>query len=335
MSDYPESLEKSPEKLLEYYWADYIELLCLANPDKMISKSDFVNRVKNRSNDFNDPLADDIQIDLDFYKDGPFQEEDADLSINDKWSNRTNDYFRFLIGRVNNFGESYPFEVSSDKKIFSLKTNFSDSQKLYIFFLFSSNLKYFSPKMTSIFTGSFEKICVEATKSYLVGWDVHSFGVGAEVHSKYEGKLWKKITSLSEDLCGKLICDEKDFPSNNRGDGGLDIVAWKKFNDSQDGFPIIFGQCACTKEWNIKQHSSNHERWGERIKTKSRPLNIIYVPICFRDASGQWYKKDEISNSILLDRLRLNEIVTNIESFQTSNSYEVVDNLISLEESCI
>ncbi len=332
--NYPETLDNTPDKQLEYYWADYIELLCLANPDKMISKADFIRRIQRHTNDFSGPM-DDPSIEQELYEDKQGKIDASESGLDDKWTIRTNDYFKFLSSRQKMFGNFYPFELSANKKILTTKDSFSDQQKLYLFLLFSSNLKYFDRSQRQTLTGSFEKLCVAATKSFFYGWNIHSFGVGAEMDSKYKGTLWEKINSLSQDLCGKLICDEKDFPPQNSGDGGIDIVGWKNFEDFQDGFPIIFGQCACTKTWDIKQHSSNQERWGERIKTKAPPINLIYAPICFRKANGDWYRSDEIRKSILVDRLRLKEIFPDIETFQTCLSYEVVNELILLEESVI
>lgn len=320
---YPESLENTPVKKLEYYWADYIELLCLANPDKSISKSDFVARVKNRNTDFEDPSDDMLD-----------EEGDWDDNSSDQWTKRTNDYFRFLTCREKLFNDFYPFYFSENKKVLNAHEEITEKHKLYIFFLFASNLRYFRDE-TQKLTGSFEKICIDATKIFFKGWDIHSFGVGAEVESKYHGTLWNKMASLIEDLRGKLIAEEKDFKSDNRGDGGLDIVGWKQFNDSQDGFPILFGQCACTKTWDVKQHSSNQEVWGERIKTKAPPFNLIYAPICFRNANGDWYRSDEIRKSIMVDRLRLKDALVDTESFKNSESYQIVSDLILLEESII
>ncbi len=73
------------------------------------------------------------------------------------------------------------------------------------------------------------------------------------------------------------------------------------------------GQCACSADdWENKQFESHYLTWRNRINFMHRPANFVFVPICFRDSNGNWFDKDKIHDSILIDRLRICALLSDV-----------------------
>ena len=127
---YPQSLENPPKSFVhDFQWADYIELLCLANIDGEYSLEDFLSRVQDRTDDLRE-----IEDETD---DETVPNEERD----DKWYARAEDYFTHLQFRQREFGDFYPFKISSSTTI-KVKEPLDEKHKLYLFFLFAANLRY-------------------------------------------------------------------------------------------------------------------------------------------------------------------------------------------------
>ena len=319
---YPQSLDKLPKKYIYHFqWADYIELLCLVNMDGEFSQSDFLSRVQNRADDLCE-----------------IEEENGDNSLpalgnDDKWNSRATDYFAHLEFRLREFGEFYPFEFSSSTSI-KLKESLNDKHKFYLFFLYAANLRYCIEHKTDL-TGNFELISREALKQMLPeNAKVHVFGKGPEVESHYQGTIWNKIKSLAKDLRAVLNVTEDDFNANTTGDRGLDIVGYVPCLDEANGMLSVFGQCACSPDhWTTKQHSSGWDAWSPVLQMCPPPTNTTFIPLCFRNISGDWDNKLSIHNSLLIDRLRFIRLLSqHFTVFSEYSSYSVINSLIQLKE---
>jgi hypothetical protein len=295
------NLDNLPMSAADHMWADYIELLCLLNVDGFISKADILDRVRERKDLGGEieELSEDI---LEVTEDG------SDLSsaeVRDKWSLRVDDWFKHFAYRSAIFDMFYPFVLSSDEKSLSRQTEINPKHKLYIFLLLVSAQNRIKGDRNPL-TFSFEILSSLALRSCLpASADIHVFSRNPYGTRRYGGTIWEKLTKLNEDLRGKLLANEEDFSLQNNADEGLDIVAWVPMGDSVNGSLLVFAQCACTPKWVDKQHSSSAAKWGDLIHMKSPPINMVFIPYCFRQASGAWWKEHEIQKSVLVDRPRL------------------------------
>ncbi len=295
-SSAPIELTAPPKTNDVYMWADYIELLCLVNPDRVYSKADIIDRFS-ESLDLDEEL---VRID----KEGevtPLRPTER----NDKRANQAYDWYAHLLYREATFGDSYPFYLSSNGDTLHRYPELTAKHKVYIFFLLAANLRYLQEHHP--ITSSFEIVSLEALKNYLPNQAlVYPFGKGSSSGARYTGRLFDKIKRLAEDLGERLNCDESNFKPTNSGDGGLDIVAWLPFDgDPSTGFVIVFAQCACTADWDVKQLSSSRVRWSRYIVFSVPPTNICFIPICFRSSTGSWDNPTDILETILIDRVRL------------------------------
>lgn len=317
-------LETLPTSALfnQHIWVDYIELLCLVNVDREVSKADLSDRFRDRK-------------DLGEVEGGP--EDIDDLTPekeNDKWEERTEDWFRHLSYRAGVFKAFYPFRLSDDGNVLLVQTSQTTKRKLYVSLLLSSNLGRITSHKDAL-TRSFELLSAEALKTCLPPQaQIHVFGTSAAANGRYRGNLWTKIQKLARDLREQTLIPENKFSKEDSGDNGLDIVGWVPFSDSDDNNSrlIVFGQCACTEEWVTKQHSSSADRWRQVISLKAPSNNVAFIPFCFRDANGTWHKPQDIC-SILVDRPRFIHLLRNkMPSFEAQSSYGVVGEVLKQRE---
>lgn len=316
-------LDRMPRPSDPYLWADYIELLCLFNQDLTMSRGDIESRLRHIAGE-KSGLADELHPGI------------ADR-LNDKISKRLDDWFRHLEYRVHAFSTSYPFYIEGkelkciEKKLLSLE------QKLYLFLLLASNLRYVDDKTENKVSSVFEIVSLLALKSYMPSQSkVYLFGSNAIKNERwrYRGKLWNKLNALADDIGEMIVPKEDPFDPQNTGDGGLDLVGWALPGDTQPSFLLVFAQCACRNdEWVEKQHSSSASSWRPYINFTVPPINIAFIPFCFRQANGNWHHKYDIKESILMDRLRLIHLTRRKARSLRKLAFGIVDTVLEYSES--
>ena len=323
----PLSLEKLPEQAKTIYlWADYIELLSLSNVDQEISGADLLDRIQERQ-DLSDAEIDDNNIQRD---------DENSSNQQDKYTRRMHDWFKHLKIRQDVLGDRYPFIVEGN----ICKVNPSVDLywcNLYSFLLYCSNLRVLTNRaQITILTSIFEMVCLEALKSYMPKSALtYLFGANSKYEPQYAGNLWQRISALADDLKEDLVCKEEEILQSG-GDRGLDIVSWVPFCDGCQTKLLVFGQCASSPtEWTQKQHEAGQSRWGNYINFHSPLTSMIFVPLFFRNNFAQWEDKFLIENSILIDRYRLMELLTDhkLPSVIFSDIEETISALLDYKES--
>ncbi|WP_130854977.1 hypothetical protein [Olivibacter jilunii] len=312
------------QKKDNHHWADYLELLCVFNIDKMLSQNDFIDRLSNRRD----------REDTD-----DFKKHRAAIEINQNNSILAEDVYSLIAYRVEVFKGYYPFYLSDDNKVIYFKEDISDRSKIYILMLFCSCLGAFS-KYNSIFTSSFEQLSLLVLKAVLpAGAEVHLFGssniesVGEE--SKKNELFWEKLTTLAEHLREQVLIKREDLSEKNRGDGGLDIYGLSRLGDKNKHFPIYFCQCACTPEWVNKQHSSKFDSWNEFITLSTYPLNVVFIPYSFRRANGNWHEEYKIKKSVVFDRQRMLHHLHEEIELKKFDSFDIIAEILATKESVV
>jgi hypothetical protein len=282
----------------EHHWADWVELLCVADPDTVMDES----RVRQEARQQNEDLGEGSSIDE--------GEEEADESLEkaekvDRWNKRVENWFAHLRFRARQLGSAYPFVIKEGENSVRLKAPLTDAHKLYLALLMASNLNYF-PKDQSNLTASFEVFCLVIFKQWMPApAEVMWFGANKLNKTEFTGRLWKKVGMLAERLNETVTAKEGDFPKNDCGDHGLDLLARIPSGDTLPGTVLMFGQCACTVEWVDKQDSSSGNSWKHLVSLMSNPLNVVFIPFCLRNSDGTWHQPSDQRGHVLMDRVRL------------------------------
>jgi hypothetical protein len=319
-------LETLPKTYDSYEWADYVELLCLTNKDRRISKADALDFIRERIKDLKEgqlegsaaeeeEIKEEMEIEDTTDDDEDIDEETFEPAIaDDKWDTRGNDWFSHLEYRAGAFAEFYPFRVIKGGTVLVLtgsKDRMSLQRKLYIFLLLASNLRYFSEADRTAIASIFEIASFHALQTYLPsGGRVHMFGKhGLNRSGRYSsGTLWQKLNRMADDIRAKVICEKSDFKPTNTGDAGLDLLAWLPLEEDSSlrrGFIIVFGQCACTHGWVEKQFETSYDIWKDFMSFTIYPVRLTFIPYCFRKSSGVWHDYTKIHATVVVDRLRL------------------------------
>lgn len=338
---YLKELQNKPsfQKYRSFLWADYIELLCLANQDGELSHIDVIDRLLERERDLSEGDDDDLKEMEDLEKednDKPTQRSEIPI----RWENYLSAWFNVLQYRQVLHGELYPFEIS--EKVIKRKTGqLTKLNKLYLYLLLCSNLYLFDSATRVTLTSSFEMVSFNAFRNLLPEQaETHVFGSNPLNNTgKFrQGSLRQKITILSSELNEALFpgINENNY-INNVGDGGLDLVAWLPTGDALPSSVIYFAQCACTEEWTTKQYSSSHDAWAGRILFKNHINNTIFIPFCFRAADGTWFSIEDIKMSFLVDRKRLLHYYFQKENiiFNDLPAHHIVEQIISAREDIV
>lgn len=306
--NYLRSLAKPPDSFGNINkWADYIEALCLASIDKIITADDIYDKLYGDKSDDESSTStieyetEDGESDIDEY----ITESSSEKS--DVRQSKINDVFEFLISRESLFKENYPFKISLGPRYIELNKKISMRQYSYLGLLISSNLDYFSYfksdltinfELNSLFV--FKKLFPENAK-------IEYFGKGASRNSVFSAnKLIDRIKQLSEVLKFPLapIFNEDEIGHNNTGDGGLDLVGWYDIADDNSGKIINFGQCACGKDWFDKQFDISISKWKNYIHPLHPILTTLITPSSYRKYDGTWYNNMKIYDCIIIDRSR-------------------------------
>lgn len=317
-----------------HHWADYVELLCMTDPDGQFSAerlaevADFAADLLATSPDAQDVEPGDIESFLarsgaEHLSSFDEQEldEDADLDEDEEgdlnyaefgraaeeadnryeWCQRV---FASLESRARALGGHYPFEVDSSA-LHIVRSELTDERRAYVFLLCCSSLSYVSRQTLQRLTAIFEVVSFEVLKRMLpAGAEVDVYGTArGRVQSRFTGTQFQRLQSLATELRGKVIAEAVDFHPRDRGDNGLDLVAWIPMGDHSKGVPSFFGQSACGRGWEGKQYEASHERWREFIHLTSPSTKVTFIPHYYRKVGEAWYAESEVSG-VVIDRLR-------------------------------
>jgi hypothetical protein len=274
-------------------WADFIELLCLTNPDKEISLNDII------SNYTQEDIAD-VQDGDELYSERSLKLRADFLEI-----------FRYLASRKNILSEFYPFESIDNDTIKLL--DIDEAKMVYIYFLFSSNTRFFIDKtIPPFFTASFECLSLVFMKLIYPNFRNELFGTANKPGDLfYGGTLLEKLTKLS--LCLNTTLNQRviNDPHNRAasGDKGLDIVSFYALDTNHHKtayIPVCMGQCSCSYDaWKDKQSSISYDVWRDRLNTITAFHRYMFIPFPLRGINGGWADEEHDGiQTIIIDRFR-------------------------------
>ena len=308
-----EALENLPKYRDLHIWADYTELLCFFHPDGLMSKGELADRVSEGRIVGETSPADEDAIDSEKEAYDP-ESADETKSMPSKVTARDEqlieDIFEHLKYRYTSFGQAYPFTFSPEKNCIEVHASQSAIQSLYLLTLLGANLRLV-PKAAdrNTIADIFEVISAEAIRKYLpIHAEIDVFGANSYATKQpYTGHIFTKIEALAKYTRNSLHpnCKKSTFKPNDTGDGGLDVIAKIPILDRAGSELLLFGQCACTEAWVIKQFSSMAITWRNKITFDLDPINCVFVPFCYRAPTGEWFNRDKIVNSMMWDRLRI------------------------------
>jgi len=74
---------------------------------------------------------------------------------------------------------------------------------------------------------------------------------------------------------------------------------------------IVLGQCACGKDWDIKQNDT--EFFKNYFDIKKTPIHIMFIPYAISNTGDRFHQHDRVLDRLFFDRKRI------IEQFEECN----------------
>lgn len=291
-----------------FVWSDYVEIRCFVHPDGLFSRSSLSETTEEMEEvvgDIDLEVPDEELEDDEEEAHGDEGFDDSPPEKQDRRSRKAAEVFSHIRVRSHLFGEElYPFIIDDESKSISLKEELTEWHHAYIQLLISSALRYVPHTRRQEVTDKFEVVSHEIFKQLMpAGWEVHQFGKNSS--TRYTGHLFDKLTALAADVRGMITCLRKDFDENDRGDGGLDLVAWHPMGDSRRSMPIAFAQCGCTADsYGPKTLDASPAMLGNKIAVAHRWATYYFMPQSLHDGSD-WIGFKKFGSAIVLDRYRI------------------------------
>jgi hypothetical protein len=303
-----------------YIWCDYIELRCLVDKDRRLSRGRVQELLDDTAQMYGEQTDADVVNPGDGELDGAVDDDDPDAldgvppgggHVGTRNEMRIADWFANLAFRAKLFGDAYPFKLSDDGKELEALPVDTPLRVLYAQLLMSASLRLVPKRRRDELTESFEETSHEIFKQLMpAGWEVHRFG--AKGASRYEGLLYDKLVALSKDLRGTFGLERRHYKANDRGDGGLDLVAWHPLGDDvREGLPIALAQCGCTSDgdaWSMKTLEASPSKLAGHLRVHHPWSAYYFMPHDLTEAVGaqiDWQQKPNLTSTIVIDRSRL------------------------------
>lgn len=306
-----------------YIWCDYIELRCLVHTDRRLSRGGVQELLDDTAQMYGEKTDADVVSPADHTADADIDDDDSDRHdgvpseggyLETRNEMRVAGWFANLAFRAKLFGDAYPFKLSDDGKELEALPVDTPLRLLYVQMLMSASLRLVPKRRHDELTESFEETSHEIFKQLMpMGWEVHRFG--AKGASRYRGLLYDKLVALTKDLRGTFGLERRHYKPNDRGDGGLDLVAWHPMgNDLREGLPIALAQCGCTSDgdaWSKKSLEASPAKLAGHLRVHHPWSAYYFMPHDLTEAVGtqiDWQEKPHLTSTIVIDRSRLIEL---------------------------
>jgi hypothetical protein len=294
-----DSLVQSPEnKASIREWTDYCELLTLTAEDKMLDSDQLCSRIL-KSMDFK--AVDEDKLD---------KKERREK----EWvTSRISDVYAHVKLRLSLLPDKYPFAINDDDQLCLTADEVTREQVLYLILLCASNLKYTNRKNNPL-TSDFEVVSLLYMRKLFPSMSFRLFGSrNTNKHlSKDDSisgvKLKERIVNMADFIFIGYHNDEiNDIDEQDHGDKGIDIVGMRPMDDGRKSVPVMFGQCACSREkWKEKQFSTSNSIWDKYIKTHITSIQrFIFVADWLINSDKNLANEVDITDNVLIDRQRL------------------------------
>ena len=239
---------------------------------------------------------------------------------------KVNDVFSELIDRIDSCasdGEAtsmYPFALNRTHTVLrTLRDGVDACDLIYLFLLVVTQADMSARtrvRQTVDPTKVFERLCADVLKSFWGGSTPHAgvliFGT-ARTSAAGERKFQANINAL----CKALQEGDGWLPgalAPGGGDGGLDLVVWKRFRDNRQGGLVGFAQCKTGNHWadhltklTPRTFTTKYTRSGLALD----PLRLYLVPTRISRHRWKEYTQD---GGLLFDRCRIVQFAESVSA---------------------
>lgn len=320
--------------------ADWLEVMSLSNSRGTAARSDLLGLYDLLSDDGHDVERDDEtgeELEVEILEDK--RAASADVVLDE------------LEHRAAVLGEFYPFQVHVRGQNWRLlrKPDAEDAEAnaaraCYTFCLLTSAIRDQCIQGTGVaplertLPNHFQAIATEAAAGIL-GGDVVSFGWPRPGGTAFLPALHDVASRLR---LGSPLTTPPLWSNGRDKDAGIDVIAWRDFNDARPGKLVLFGQVASGNNWTEKSVKSDTPRflsWFSEHPTKHY-IPAIFIPFPQHHACGgranatfeavahaeAWLREQEFG--LVIDRLRIvGAAAKRLIASNDAGSNEILDNV--------
>jgi hypothetical protein len=116
------------------------------------------------------------------------------------------------------------------------------------------------------------------------------------------------LPSRFDQALDRLVELTKEPRGGQRGGGGfhkdegVDVVAWRPFQDQRPGQAILLVQCATGRRWQEKTGEIVLDTWSQYVNWTVKPLRAIAIPFVLGGDTWEYTTREA---GIVLDRIRI------------------------------
>jgi len=291
-------------KTKPHMFADAVEISAVIN-DAPISEADMLSLIRMSVT----PATELMNIDELDVDDNNYEDTLTEAEITDREQGYVVDCLIQLEYRTEQYGDTYPFTLEND--LLLLKSNLSNSNRLYLFLLFASRSRTVIKKgFKNRVADKFEEVCKTALQKLMSpSAEVIMFGPSAPDRvDKFDTNLRLAIPMLAK-FMGANVSNKFDATKiAPQGDGQLDLIGVHTLDASEGGWHVFIGQCAAhedEKTWKKKRFEAFPVNHRARFEFQVDPQGVMFIPVCFRCADGTWVDANSATGIILMDRQRI------------------------------
>jgi hypothetical protein len=289
-----------------YLFADLAELILLVgyNGRKSLHKNDLESVISTNTISAEE---------LDYEEQASIDSDDlseVDAEKNDRLERQLEDVLTQIDYRTKALDLYYPFIV--DGELIRLKTDLTNKQRVYKFLLACSRLRSF-PEVG--IAQHWAKAFTELSKIAMQGLlpnnaEVRIFDANSSDRAMhYTHSLDEALKRLGKDLAVE-VHEANCNKAGKSGDAGLDLVAFINFDDGAKTTYAIMGQCGAQETgWPKKTLEAHSMRYRGYYQILFDYPGVMFTPVCYRTADGEWWDIQAASGVLLIDRIRILKLI--------------------------
>lgn len=233
--------------------------------------------------------------------------EQTDAEKNSRRERQLEDVLTHLSYRAQALREYYPFDINGEE--ISVKNPLTDKHRIYKLLLACSRLRSFNEagirqKWAKAFTNISKIAMAGLLPSYAA---VRIFDANSDDRvNYYSTDLRQALKKLGQDLRVIKVNEEECNKAGPAGDAGLDLVAAVDFDDGAATAFALLGQCGAQEtEWPKKTLEAHSMRYRNYFQMQFDYPGVMFTPVCYRTADGEWVDNQNANGILLVDRVRI------------------------------
>ena len=251
--------------------------------------------------------------------------EGSDAERTDRQERQLEDVWTQLEYRQSSLGEYYPFVVEGD--FITLKDELTPSQRIYSLLVACSRLWSFQSNrgLMQNWAKHFTLVSKYALTALLPAHaSVRIFDANSDDRRDYYGTdLRQALRILGRDLAVPSIIEAECDKAGSSGDAGFDLIAVVDFSDGLSSNFGILGQCGAQgKEWPKKTLEAHAIKLRTFYQVHFDHPSVMFTPVFYRDSLGEWVDSSCCPGVIVLDRVRILNLLTKTNSIEEITNFD-------------